>query len=95
MRAVTTPLTPPMIPPTLPSNTIQPPRKPLGFLGKCVAVLVIAVSTIALLNPTAGLIEALPDALPIIGNLDEAFFTLALISALGALGVRVPFLKAR
>jgi hypothetical protein len=33
--------------------------------------------------------------LPLIGNLDEAFFTLALVSALGALGLELPFLRRR
>ena len=32
----------------------------------------VVLGTIYLLNPTAGLVELIPDALPGIGNLDEA-----------------------
>ena len=35
-------------------------------------VLVAIFSALYLINPTAGIIELLPDNLPIIGNLDEA-----------------------
>ncbi len=48
-----------------------------------------------LVNPTFGLFEMLPDNLPLVGNLDEAFFTLALVSALAWLGVKIPFLPRR
>ncbi len=72
-----------------------PPRKPTSRLKKVIAVLVACVSALYLINPTLGLFELLPDALPLIGNLDEAFFTLALVSALGALGLELPFLRRR
>jgi uncharacterized membrane protein YkvA (DUF1232 family) len=39
------------------------------------AVLGIALGVLYLLNPTAGLLELIPDAIPIIGNLDEAAAT--------------------
>ena len=32
----------------------------------------LLVSTIYLLNPTAGVLELVPDNLPVVGNLDEA-----------------------
>lgn len=50
--------------------------------------IVIAVfCTIYLINPTLGVIELLPDNLPIIGNLDEATATAGLLYALSGLGV--------
>lgn len=39
------------------------------------------VGAIYLLNPTAGLIELIPDNLPIVGNLDEAAATALVINA--------------
>jgi hypothetical protein len=75
--------------------TSQPTNQPTSRLKKVVAVLVACVSALYLINPTLGLFELLPDALPLIGNLDEAFFTLALVSALGALGLELPFLRRR
>ena len=75
--------------------TSKPTNKPTSRLKKVIAVLVACVSALYLLNPTLGLFELLPDALPLIGNLDEAFFTLALVSALGALGLELPFLRRR
>jgi hypothetical protein len=75
--------------------TSKPTNKPTSRLKKVIAVLVACVSALYLINPTLGLFELLPDALPLIGNLDEAFFTLALVSALGALGLELPFLRRR
>ena len=71
------------------------PEKPLGRLGKVVAGVVGALAFAYLLNPTLGIFEILPDNLPVIGNLDEAFFTFVLLSALGALGLRFPFVRRR
>lgn len=39
----------------------------------------ILVSVVYLLNLGAGLIELIPDTLPIVGNLDEAAFTALLL----------------
>jgi hypothetical protein len=75
--------------------TKKPTKEPTSRLKKVIAVLVACVSALYLINPTLGLFELLPDALPLIGNLDEAFFTLALVSALGALGLELPFLRRR
>jgi hypothetical protein len=88
---------PPREPTNKPTNkpTNQPTNQPTSRLKKVVAVLVACVSALYLINPTLGLFELLPDALPLIGNLDEAFFTLALVSALGALGLELPFLRRR
>jgi len=39
------------------------------------------ISLLYLINPTAGIIELIPDNLPILGNLDEAGATVLLIRA--------------
>lgn len=46
-----------------------------------------AIAVIYLLNPTLGLIEFIPDAFPIIGNIDEATATLILINVLKYYGI--------
>lgn len=38
------------------------------------------LSLLYILNPGAGIIELIPDNIPGIGNLDEAFFTVLLVS---------------
>ena len=47
-----------------------------------------------LLNPLAG-IDLLPDNLPLIGNLDEAAATAALIGCLSYFGVELPWMRKR
>jgi uncharacterized membrane protein YkvA (DUF1232 family) len=46
---------------------------PLSLRGwpKWLVYLVAALGLVYILNPTAGLLELLPDNLPIVGNLDE------------------------
>lgn len=50
-------------------------------------ILVGVVSVIYLMNPTAGFIEFIPDALPLVGNLDEAGAVLLLLNALRFYGI--------
>lgn len=50
-----------------------------------VAVIAALLSIIYLVNPTAGLVEILPDNLPFLGNLDEAGVTAILIWAINEL----------
>lgn len=40
------------------------------------------ISLIYLINPTAGIIELIPDNIPLVGNLDEAGASYLLLSAL-------------
>lgn len=47
---------------------------------------------IYLLNPDAGIIEFIPDNLPLIGNLDEAAAVLLLLRCLAHFGVDLSFL---
>ncbi len=64
-----------------------------GCFGQGVAMAGIVVSIIWLLNFTMGVFE-LPDALPIVGNLDEAAAAAVLFSCLRYLGFDVlPFGK--
>lgn len=44
------------------------------------------VSLVYLINPTAGILELIPDNIPIIGNLDEAGATGVLLSCLAYFG---------
>ena len=72
----------------------RPPASPRrGVLAKVTATIVALVSAAYLLNFGFGFIELLPDNAPIVGNLDEVFFTSALIASLAALGVNLPFLR--
>jgi len=57
-----------------------------GCLKKVFAIFGILISTIYILNPTGGIIEILPDNLPIVGNLDEAFFVYILLLCCNLLG---------
>lgn len=60
-----------------------------SLLGKLLAILGVLVSLLFLANLTfGGLIPVeIPDALPIVGNLDEVFFTGVLLTCLSYLGV--------
>lgn len=78
-----------------PRHAPPPPPRRRGALATLAAIVVAIVSFVYLVNPTLGIFELLPDNLPLVGNLDEAFFTLALASALGSLGLRIPFLPRR
>ena len=55
---------------------------------KSVFVFICAlVGLIYLINPTAGLIEIIPDNLPFIGNLDEAAAALLVLGGLRYFGI--------
>ena len=53
------------------------------------------VSVFYLINPTAGIFELLPDNLPIVGNMDEVFFTGVLFASLTILGIEIPMMRRR
>lgn len=64
-----------------------------GVVGKSLAVAGVLVSVVFLLNPTLGLFEV-PDNLPIVGNLDEVFFSGLLFACLAKLGINIlPWLR--
>jgi uncharacterized membrane protein YkvA (DUF1232 family) len=59
----------------------------MGSVFKNVFVLGVgAMAVLYLVNPTAGIIELIPDNLPLIGNLDEAGATLLLMNVLAYFG---------
>ncbi|HIP49835.1 MAG TPA: DUF1232 domain-containing protein [Candidatus Pacebacteria bacterium] len=51
-----------------------------------IVVLVGIVSFIYLVNPTSGLVELIPDFIPVVGNLDEAGAMALLVAVLGYFG---------
>lgn len=52
-------------------------------------ILVGLLSLIYLINPTAGIIEIIPDNIPFVGNVDEGLATVLLISAIRYFGVDI------
>jgi len=65
-------------------------RQRSGF-GRLLACLGVLASVVFLLNFTVGIFE-IPDNIPVVGNLDEAFFTGLLIACLRYLGLDpIPF----
>ena len=72
------------------SQEYQQPNQSRFRLGSVVVGLICVVY---LLNPTAGILELLPDNLPIIGNLDEAAAVTGLLMALSNLGI-IPWRRA-
>lgn len=50
---------------------------------------ITAVAGIYLLNPTAGFFEFIPDALPLVGNLDEIAATAIILNTLRYYGIDV------
>ena len=52
------------------------------------------IGVIYLINPTAGIIEFIPDNFPIVGNLDEAVASGLVINCLAYFGINlVPFAR--
>ncbi len=62
--------------------------------NKFVWFLGAVISCAYLMNPTLGIFEALPDNIPLIGNLDEAGATVFLVYCLGKMGIRLPLVPA-
>jgi uncharacterized membrane protein YkvA (DUF1232 family) len=62
-------------------------KKEERSVGRSIVMLVLmAISVAYLMNPTAGMVELIPDIVPGIGNLDEAGATALLIACLGYFG---------
>jgi uncharacterized membrane protein YkvA (DUF1232 family) len=59
----------------------------MRVLKEMFIVLAAVVSVIYLINPTAGLLEFIPDNFPILGNLDEAAAVLILLNTLRYYGL--------
>jgi hypothetical protein len=85
-RAPATPEIVPAAPP--PPRPEAPPKR--SCLGTLTAAAGVALGLLYVLNPSAGVLELLPDNLPGIGNLDEAGATALLIFGLRYLLRRGP-----
>ncbi len=71
-------------------KSIEEDSKESRSVGKGIVVGVLgALSALYLFNPTAGVIELIPDNFPIIGNLDEAAAAALLISCLAYFGLDI------
>jgi hypothetical protein len=72
-----------------PPSEAASPAPPTTLVGKIMAISGVLISLLFLSNLTFGgfIPLEIPDALPIIGNLDEVFFTGVLLTSLGYLGI--------
>ena len=70
-------------------EVVPMPRQQPGW-AKTLAWTTIILGILYLINPTAGFIEFLPDAIPGIGNLDEAAVVFLILAAMRYLGWRLP-----
>jgi len=66
-----------------------------GCLKVTAALAGLCGSLLYLINFGAGVVEIIPDNLPIVGNLDEVVASLVLFACLRALGLSVPGLNAK
>lgn len=57
--------------------------------GKVAAALALLLGVVYLVNPTAGVVELIPDVLPFVGNLDEATATGLVIWGLSYYGIDI------
>ena len=64
-------------------------------LKEMVIIILGIIAVIYLVNPTAGLIELIPDNFPVIGNLDEAGAVAILVNTLGYYGIDMTRLYGR
>lgn len=64
-------------------------------LGTIIASAGLLVSSLWILNLSAGIFFEIPDNIPIVGNLDEAFFTMVFLASLSYFGIEIPFLRGR
>ena len=78
----------PVEPPPEPGSTTQLDERRDGCVGLIMAIGGFLVGTLYILNPTGGVIEFIPDNLPLIGNLDEAGAAAMVVYSLQYLGRR-------
>ncbi len=71
----------------------QPSQHPLW--GRILAGLILILSLVYIGNPTSGVMELLPDNLPLVGNLDEGLVAYLALMTLRYLGVRIPGIGER
>lgn len=73
---------------------VPTPARQGNVFQKAIVLLITAVAALYLANPTAGLLEIIPDVTPVLGNLDEATAMALLISGLSYFGVNVGWLTS-
>ena len=78
-----------------PAEGAAPPANPArqaNLFQKLIVLAITAVSGLYLANPTAGILELIPDITPVLGNLDEATAMAILVSGLSYFGVNTGWL---
>jgi hypothetical protein len=73
----------------LPGQTPMRARGQPGW-ARAMAWATVALGGLYIINPTLGIFELIPDALPIVGNLDEAAVMFLIFGAMRYLGMRLP-----
>ncbi|GAB4574182.1 MAG: hypothetical protein Kow0077_19440 [Anaerolineae bacterium] len=68
------------------------PAQQGNLIQKLFVLVVTLIAGLYLANPTAGILELIPDVTPVVGNLDEATAMALLISGLSYFGVNVGWL---
>src|SRR5689334_154940 len=71
-----------------PASDFAPAARQPTLAGKLIAICGVLISCAFLANLTAGVIPLeIPDILPLVGNLDEVFFSGVLLASLNYLGI--------
>jgi hypothetical protein len=68
------------------------PARQANLFQKLIVLVITGVAGVYLANPTAGLLELIPDITPVLGNLDEATAMAIFVSGLTYFGVNVGWL---
>ncbi len=74
---------------TAPARVERTPMKAL------LALVLGLLALIYLINPTAGVLELIPDNIPFVGNLDEVTATTILLGTLSYFGIDLPWLRRK
>lgn len=71
--------------PPVPVDPVEDPKR-AGCIGSIISVMGFFLGSLYILNPGYGVIELIPDNVPIFGNLDEAGATTIVVFSLQYLG---------
>ncbi|MBN1963660.1 MAG: DUF1232 domain-containing protein [Anaerolineae bacterium] len=75
-----------------PQAYYETPAQPPNAITRLAVLVVTLIAAIYLANPGAGLIELIPDVIPVLGNLDEATALALLFSGLNFFGLNLQWL---